>query len=95
MRIALFTPYSPEIGGGSVQLRSHIQQMKGLDVRWNYLAKAPVAGPGQRWLGKPLTPLQFGSDILTRTGLPGSSARVKELVKELDAELYWHRARWM
>ena len=27
MRIALFTPYSPEIGGGSAQLRSHLAQI--------------------------------------------------------------------
>ncbi len=25
MRIALFTPFSPDIGGGSVQLRSHLR----------------------------------------------------------------------
>ena len=30
MRIALFTPYSPEIGGGSVQLRSHLAQIPDL-----------------------------------------------------------------
>ncbi len=89
MRIALFTPFSPDIGGGSVQLRSHIQQMKGLDVEWHYLSQAPATGSGFRWLGKPLTPAQFASDISARTGLPGSTARVQELIKQIDADLYW------
>src|SRR5271166_1125314 len=90
MRIALFTPYSPEIGGGSVQLRSHLEQMKGLDVVWHYLAGAEADGDRRRWLGKPLTAAQFGSDLSRRTGfLPGSTKAVRGFVKQMDAELYW------
>ena len=59
MRIALFTPYSPEMGGGSVQLRSHIAQLPDLNVEWHYLAEAPVLGEHRHWLGRPLTPAQF------------------------------------
>jgi hypothetical protein len=90
MRIALFTPFSPEIGGGSVQLRSHIEQMPGLDVVWYFLANAPAHGENWQWLGKQLLPAQFASDLSARTGFfPGSTAPVKNLVKRLDADLYW------
>ncbi len=90
MRIALFTPYSPSIGGGSVQLRSHIEQMEGLDIQWNYLSASPVVGNAWRWLGKPFTSTDFASDICARTGLlPGSTASARELVKQIDADLYW------
>ena len=90
MRIALFTPSSPAIGGGSVQLRSHIEQMEGLGIEWNYLSASPVDGNAWRWLGKPFTQVRFGSDICARTGfLPGSTAPVRELVKQINADLYW------
>jgi hypothetical protein len=90
MRIALFTPFSPEMGGGSVQLRSHIEQMKNLDIVWNYRASSAVPGEKRRWLGPTLTVGQFGTDISRRTGyLPGSTAAIREMVSEMDADLYW------
>jgi hypothetical protein len=90
MRISLFTPYSPEIGGGSVQLRSHIAQMVDLEIAWSYLAKAAAPRTRWQWLGKPLTLVEFASDLSARTGfLPGSTKRIRELVKQIDADLYW------
>jgi hypothetical protein len=90
VRIALFTPFSPEIGGGSVQLRSHLEQLAGFDVQWYYLAKKAASGYRWLWLGEPLTPNQLLSDLSARTGvLPGSKARVKELAKQMKADLYW------
>jgi hypothetical protein len=90
MKIALFTPYSPEIGGGSVQLRRHLEQMPGLDVDWYHLSKAVVARDRWRCIGSPLTLGQFGSDISARTTfLPGSTRPVREMVKQMDADLYW------
>ena len=90
LRIALFTPFSPEIGGGSVQLRSHLEQLKGLEVQWYYLSENPVPGSRSQWLGEPLTPKQFLSDLAGRTGfLPGSKAPIKGLVEQMDADLYW------
>jgi hypothetical protein len=89
MRIALFTPFSPDIGGGSVQLRSHIEQMKGLNIEWHYLAQSPAAGSDKHWLGPPLTAVKFGSDISARAGLPGSTKMVRDLVEKIDADLYW------
>jgi hypothetical protein len=90
MRIALFTPYSPEIGGGSVQLRSHLAQMRGLDVEWHYLSAAPVPGDHRRWLGPTLSLRQFAADLSARTGfLPGSTRPVREIVSRMDADVYW------
>ena len=90
MRIALFTPYSPEIGGGSVQLRSHLAQMPDLDVEWYYLSTASVQGDHRHWLGKTLPPRQFAADLSARSGfLPGSNTPVREIVSRMDADLYW------
>lgn len=90
MRIALFTPYSPEIGGGSVQLRSHLAQMPDLAVEWYYLATAPVEGNHRHWLGQPLSPRQFALDLSARSGfLPGSTQPVRDIVSQMDADLYW------
>jgi len=90
MRIALFTPYSPEIGGGSVQLRSHLAQMPDLSVEWYYLSTAPVRGDHRHWLDRTLSPLQFAADLAARTGfLPGSTRPIRDIVSRMDADLYW------
>jgi len=90
MRIALFTPYSPEIGGGSVQLRSHLAQLAELNVEWYYLSKDPVQGAHRHWLGNPISPSQFAADLSARSGfLPGSTRPVREIVGRMDADLYW------
>ena len=90
MQIALFTPYSPEIGGGSVQLRSHLAQLPDLDVRWYYLSNLPVRGDHRHWLGKPISPWQFAADLSARSGfLPDSTKPVRDIVRRLDADLYW------
>ncbi len=90
MRIALFTPFSPEIGGGSAQLRSHLRYLPDLDVQWFYLANQPSPDPRHKWLGPRLTTPELLADLSTRTGfLPGSKSRVRNLVKQMDADLYW------
>lgn len=90
MRIALFTPYSPEIGGGSVQLRSHLAQMPDLSVEWYYLSPGPVRGDHRHWLGSPLSPAQFAADLSSRSGfLPGSTRPVRDILSRMDADLYW------
>jgi hypothetical protein len=59
-------------------------------VDWYYLANEPASGSRWHWLGKPLTPNQFLSDLSARTGfLPGSKTRVRELLKQMQADLYW------
>jgi len=90
MRIALFTPYSPEMGGGSVQLRSHLAQLSELDVHWYYLAPSQGAGPQRHWLGETLSPRQLAADLFARSGfLLGSTRPVRNIVDRLDADLYW------
>ncbi len=90
MRIALFTPFSPEIGGGSVQLRSHLAQMQDLDVQWYYLSTAAVKGGHREWLGQPLPPYQFAADLAARSGyLPGSTKPVRDIVGRMNGDLYW------
>jgi hypothetical protein len=89
MNIVLFTPYSPVIGGGSVQLRSHISHLAELNVQWCYLAGEPVAGKNWRCIGRPLTPLQFALDMSARAGLPGSTSAVSQITDRLHADIYW------
>ncbi len=90
VRIALFTPFSPELGGGSAQLRSHLQYLRELDVHWYYLSRHAAANPRYNWLGPRLTTAEFLSDLSARTGfLPGSKLRVKNLVQKMDADQYW------
>ena len=90
MRIALFSSFSPDIGGGSVQLRSHIEQMPELDVEWYYLAPDSVQRKRCHWLGKPLSLPQLAGDLCARTGfLPGSTRAVRRIVEKLEADLYW------
>jgi hypothetical protein len=90
MRIALFTPYSPEIGGGSVQLQSHVAQMPELSVEWYYLSAAGVGGDHRHWLGKPLSSAQFAADLSARSGfLPGSTGPAREIASRMNADLYW------
>src|SRR5713101_2836829 len=76
MRIALFTPYSPEIGGGSVQLRSHLAQLPDLSVEWSYLADAPVSGAHRHWLGPPISPAHFAWDLPATRGLRPCPSKV-------------------
>jgi hypothetical protein len=92
VRIALFTPFSPELGGGSAQLRSHLRYLPELDVQWCYLADQPAANSQHRykWLGPRLTTTELLSDLGARAGfLPGSKSRVRDLVDQMDADLYW------
>lgn len=90
MRIALFTPYSPKIGGGSVQLRSHLAQMPDLNVDWYYLSAAPLPNDPGHWLGKPFSLRQFAADLSARSGfLPGSTGAARSIAQQMDADLYW------
>jgi hypothetical protein len=92
LRVALFTPFSPEIGGGSAQLRSHLRYLSGLDLRWHYLSDQPAKHPQPQWnwLGPRLTPAELLSDLGARAGiLPGSKGRVRKIAEQMDAEMYW------
>jgi len=92
LRIALFTPFSPNIGGGSAQLRAHLRDLADLHVDWHYLApnQEPVAKVRSKWLGRRLTPSELLSDLSARSGfLPGSRSPVRKIVEQMHADLYW------
>lgn len=90
MRIVLFSSFSPEIGGGSVQLRSHLAQMPELDVQWYYLAAETTGREKCHWLGKPFSGWQLASDLAARSGmLLGSRKGALRIVEKLNADLYW------
>jgi len=92
LRIALFTPFSPEIGGGSAQLRCHLRYLPNLNVQWYYLAPQPAVHPQNnwKWLGPRLLPGEILWDLSARSGfLPGTKSRVRQLVSQMDADLYW------
>ena len=90
MRIALFTSHSPDMGGGSVQLRGHLECLPELNVQWFYLADRPTTRENCHWLGKPFSGLQLYSDFAARTRfLPGSRDRARQIAEKLDADLSW------
>jgi hypothetical protein len=91
MRIALFTPFSPDIGGGAIQLRSLAPQLAEFDIDWYYLAPAKATSGVGTWLG----PQLMGGSLLrdmsraSRLWLRGTSRRVREITSRMDADLYW------
>ena len=90
MRIALFTPFSPEIGGGSVQFRSLLPELRDLDIVWFYLAEKAARSQQAHWLGRPFTTRQLLSDLCVRSGfLPGSTALARAFASRIQADLYW------
>ena len=92
MRIALLTPFSPNIGGGSAQLRAHLRDLSDLDVGWHYLSPNEEFVPKLRskWLGRRLTPSELLSDLSARSGfMPGSRSPVRQIVDQMRADLYW------
>ena len=91
MRIALFTPFSPDIGGGSVQLRSLLPQLAEFDIDWYYLASAKAASGMGTWLGPQLMggPLLRDLSRVSRLWLLGMSKRIREIAARMSADLYW------
>jgi glycosyltransferase involved in cell wall biosynthesis len=91
MRIALFTPFSPDIGGGSIQLKGLLPQLAEFDIDWYYLASAKAASGVGTWLGPQLMggPLLEDLSRASRLWLRGTSRRIREIAAHMDADLYW------
>ena len=91
MRIALFTPFSPDIGGGSIQLKSLLPQLTEFEIEWYYLASAKGASGVGTWLGPQLMggPLLKDVSRASRLWLQGTSRRIREIAAQMDADLYW------
>ena len=69
VRIALFTPFSPTIGGGSTIFRSLIPHLAGAEVRWFYLAGSKVDFPNSTYLGPSALGGSFVADALNSAKL--------------------------
>jgi len=91
MRIALFTPFSPDIGGGAIQLKSVLPHLGEFDLNWYYLASAKAGSYPGIWLGPQLIGGRLASDLARATQLLvlGKSLRLQEVVASMDADLYW------
>lgn len=90
MRIALFTPFSPELGGGSVQFRSLLPELRDLDIQWYYLADREAPGERRQWLGAPFSTGRFLGELCVSAGvLPGSPRQTRSLLQQMKADLYW------
>jgi hypothetical protein len=91
MRIALFTPFSPDLGGGSIQLRSLLPQLAEFDIDWYYLAPSKASSGMGTWLGPQLMggPLLQDLSRASRLWLRGTSKRIREIAARMSADLYW------
>jgi hypothetical protein len=91
MRIALFTPFSPDIGGGSIQLKSLLPQLAEFDINWYYLASAKAPSGMGTWLGPQLMGGSLLKDLSrsSRLWLRSTSTRIREIAAQMDADLYW------
>jgi hypothetical protein len=91
MRIALFTPFSPDIGGGSIQLKGLLPQLAEFDINWYYLASTKAASGVGTWLGPQLMGGSLLQDLSrsSRLWLRGTSRRIREIAARMDADLYW------
>src|SRR5262249_36144747 len=50
-RIVLFSPYPPNIGGGSVILKSLIPQLEAFNISWRYTGLRDQQFSGATWIG--------------------------------------------
>src|SRR5262249_21227433 len=84
-RIVLFSPYPPNIGGGSVILKSLIPQLEAFNISWRYTALRDQQVSGYTWIE---TSLGGGAALhdLSRTALLWSrmeTQRLDHLAQEL------------
>jgi Glycosyltransferase Family 4 len=80
------------MGGGSAQIRSHLRDLLALDIHWHYLAAQPAPVPNEKWkwMGARLSFGELIQDLSARSGLlPASPSRVREIVRQIDADLFW------
>lgn len=93
-RICLFTAHSPNIGGGSVIIKSLIKGLPELDINWNYLAESPSIGYEVGFMGPGIMGSSLFKDVYqTFLMLSGRSVnRINEIVKQLlatECDSFW------
>ena len=90
MTVALFTPFSPEIGGGGALLRSILPELADLDVKWYYLAHQPSPSRESEWLGAPLRTDEFLGALFQRAWhLPKLGHAIDHMCADMKADRYW------
>jgi hypothetical protein len=93
-RIVLFSPFPPNIGGGSVVLKSLIPQLEEFDIRWLYTAPHDQQFSAATWIGPGLGGSSLLHD-LSRAAVLWShveTPRLKYLARELmsrPADGHW------
>jgi glycosyltransferase involved in cell wall biosynthesis len=93
-RVVLFTPFTPDLGGGATNLRTLIPRLENVDVEWLYTASRPSREPRTWRVGPSIVGGSLWHD-LTRMialwgGLPTRSfGRVVEALKARGASRYW------
>jgi hypothetical protein len=93
-RIVLFSPYPPNIGGGSTILKSLIPQLEAFDISWLYTAYRDQQFSGATWIGpglggsSPLHDLSRAALLWSRV----ETQRLERLARELmsrPADGHW------
>jgi hypothetical protein len=68
-RVALFSPFSPDLGGGGTNLRSLVPELQSVDVQWFYTAHRTASFPGTTRIGPPIGGGPLWRDLSTATAL--------------------------
>ncbi len=93
-RICLFTAHSPNIGGGSVILKSLIENLPEADIKWHYLSDNPSTGYETGFMGPGVMGSSLFKDVYNTFLMLSerSVRRIDEIVKELlafECDSYW------
>jgi hypothetical protein len=93
-RICLFTAHPPNMGGGSVIIKSLIRNLPEFEINWNYLAENPSVGYEIGFMGPGIMGSSLFKDVYqTFLMLSGRGVkRIDEIVKKLletDCDSYW------
>jgi hypothetical protein len=94
VKVALFTSYSPDIGGGAVNLRTLLAGLTEYDVTWFHLGGSTGEPKPGVWLGPRLIGGSLASDLV---GMPAlwlgarqrALDRLADRVLALGAERHW------
>lgn len=92
--ITLFSPFSPDLGGGATNLRSLVPELKTLNVDWIYTARRQAAFPRTARVASPMTGGALWHDlprvIALWSGLPTRTfRRVMSALTSRPSSGYW------
>lgn len=93
-RVVLFSPYSPDLGGGGTNLRTLIPRLDNIDVEWLYTAPGIAKEPRTERLGPPLSGGPVWKDLARTVALwsgvrTPSFRRIVAALRSRGARRYW------